>query len=286
MGRLRSWCVVTVPALVIALLSGPLAASSLWSAWDALQESSANGRLVVAVRDLVGDSPASPARLRQVDLLASLAAACGGLIVGGVSGAALAGVAAPLVATAIRNARSQRRARLIQRSLPTTLRGLSDALETGLPLEAAAAEVGQGGSAAGAAFASFAKARRSGASLGMALGSLAEGGGSWAQVAAAISLQRRCGGDLGAALRGIALVLDDSLRVEAEAQSATAQARMTATIVCALPVVGGSVAVAVWPSLVAQLSGSPISAALCFGAALTQVVCLVAIRRICEAAGR
>ena len=271
---------------VIALLSGPLAAASLWSAWIALQESSATGRVAVAVRDLLGDSAASRARLRQVDLMAALAAACGGLTIGGGSGAALAGLAAPLVATTIRKTRSERRARLVERSLPGALRGLSDALDTALPLEAAAAEVGQGGSAASSAFASFAAARGAGASLETALGSLGDSCGSWAQVTAAINLQRRCGGDLGASLRGIAAVLDDSLRVELEAQSATAQARMTAGIVCALPAVGGAAAIAVWPSLGGQLLGSPLSVGLCVGAISTQVVCVAAIRRICEAAGR
>lgn len=170
--------------------------------------------------------------------------------------------------------------------MPGALRGLADALETGLPLDTAAAQVGRGDSAAGVALARFASARGAGAALETALGSLAADGGSWAQVAAAISLQRRCGGDLGAALRGIADVLDDSLRVEAEAHSATAQARMTATIVCALPALGGAVAIAGWPELMADLCGHPVSAGLCAAAVMTQIICMLAIRRICASAAR
>ena len=62
----------------------------------------------------------------------------------------------------------------------------------------------------------------------------ARGAPAWDTIVAAILLQRDAGGDLAGLLRSIAAGLEEAARVEADARSATAQARFTAWLVALL----------------------------------------------------
>ena len=74
----------------------------------------------------------------------------------------------------------------------------------------------------------------------------------WDTIVAAILLQRDAGGDLAGLLRAIAAALEDAARVEADARSATAQARFTAWLVALLPVGAAVLAELADPGYVAR----------------------------------
>ena len=69
-------------------------------------------------------------------------------------------------------------------------------------------------------------------------------------------------------------------RAEADARSATAQARFTAWLVTLLPVGAAVLAELAQPGSVASLARTPAAAALAAAALLLEVVAMVAIRRI------
>ena len=103
---------------------------------------------------------------------------------------------------------------------------------------------------------------------------------AWETIVAAILLQRDAGGDLAALLRSMAARLEDSARVEAEARTATAQARFTAWLVALLPVAAAVLAELARPGYVGSMLRAPF-APIMLGAAVTcQLVACVAIRRI------
>jgi tight adherence protein B len=97
---------------------------------------------------------------------------------------------------------------------------------------------------------------------------------------AACLLQRRAGGDLALLLRDCARAFEDQARVEAEARSATAQARFTGLLVVLLPLGGAVLAELASPGWVAGLWGSPPTAWLVGIALLLQVTAAVLIRRL------
>ena len=171
----------------------------------------------------------------------------------------------------------------VERSLPAALRAVADSMAAGASLEQAAATVGS--SPSGRAFGRFAAARAGGADLDSALGVLAgsDREATWAEVTAAISLRRMCGGDLGSALRAVAGELDETAKAKSEARSATAQARFTANLVCALPLVAGVGCELLRPGSVAAIASSPLTLSIAGCALVLQVVCLIAIRRVAEA---
>jgi tight adherence protein B len=99
-------------------------------------------------------------------------------------------------------------------------------------------------------------------------------------IVAASILQRRAGGDLARLLRDTARAFEDQARVEAEARSATAQARFTGLLVVLLPVGGAGIAELASPGFVRSLAGSFLTAWLGGLALVLQAVAAVAIRRL------
>jgi tight adherence protein B len=71
----------------------------------------------------------------------------------------------------------------------------------------------------------------------------------------AILVQRRTGGNLARALSGLAVRLEERGRLARELRGATAQARMTAWLVAALPVGGGAMAEVAAPGTLARALG-------------------------------
>jgi tight adherence protein B len=103
---------------------------------------------------------------------------------------------------------------------------------------------------------------------------------AWDTIVAAILLQREAGGDLAGLLREIADGLEDGLRAQHEARSATAQARFTGALVAGLPLIAVALAELAQPGYLRSLASSPISAGLALAAAVLQVAGLVVIRRL------
>lgn len=102
--------------------------------------------------------------------------------------------------------------------------------------------------------------------------------------AAALVSQQLAGGDLATLLRRFAAAAADRDRTEADARSATAQARFTGSLVVAMPVGAALLAELLEPGFVAGLLANPASAALLAVAAAFQIGGFAAIRRLSRAA--
>jgi len=96
----------------------------------------------------------------------------------------------------------------------------------------------------------------------------------------AILVQRRTGGDLARALRDMATRLEERGRLARELRGATAQARATAWMVAALPVVGAALAEAAAPGLIARTASTPIGSVVLGVSVLLQVAGILLIRRL------
>ncbi len=97
-------------------------------------------------------------------------------------------------------------------------------------------------------------------------------------------VQRETGGDLARLLRDLADAVERGERVDADARSASAQARLTARIVLALPVLGCVLAELVAPGALAAMLADPLARVLVLAAAGLQCAALVAVRRIVRSA--
>lgn len=96
----------------------------------------------------------------------------------------------------------------------------------------------------------------------------------------AILVQRRTGGDLARALRDMSARLEERGRLARELRGATAQARATAWMVAALPILAAALAESASPGLIARTASSPIGIAVLSMSVLLQVAGIVLIRRI------
>ncbi|MBM3634199.1 MAG: hypothetical protein FJW99_02765 [Actinobacteria bacterium] len=96
----------------------------------------------------------------------------------------------------------------------------------------------------------------------------------------AILVQRRTGGDLARALRDMAARLEERGRLARELRGATAQARATAWMVAALPVLGAALAEAAAPGLISRTASTPTGAIVLLASVLLQVAGILIIRRI------
>jgi tight adherence protein B len=131
------------------------------------------------------------------------------------------------------------------------LRRLSCDIELGVPIDGAIASL-----------------RRRAGSRGMDL------------ILATISVQRRFGGNLAGLLRGVSDTLEEQARDEREARVATSQARLTANLVVAMPLLGMLVAEFASPGMLGRILGAPSGRLLIAAALCLQAMGMVAIRRI------
>ncbi|HLM31269.1 MAG TPA: type II secretion system F family protein [Solirubrobacterales bacterium] len=98
--------------------------------------------------------------------------------------------------------------------------------------------------------------------------------------AAALLSQQLAGGDLATLLRRFAAAAADRDRTEADARSATAQARFTGLLVAAMPAGAAMLAELLDPGFVGGLFSNPASATLLAIAAALQLAGFAAIRRL------
>lgn len=96
----------------------------------------------------------------------------------------------------------------------------------------------------------------------------------------AIVVQRRTGGNLARALGELASRLDERSALERELRGATAQARATAWLVAALPVVGGLALELAAPGVLQRTLGHGIGLALLAAALLLDAVGVMLVRRL------
>lgn len=96
----------------------------------------------------------------------------------------------------------------------------------------------------------------------------------------AILVQRRTGGDLARALRDMSSRLEERRRLAREVRGATAQARATAWMVAALPLLGAALAESASPGLIARTLGHGAGLAILIVSIGLQAAGVVLIRRI------
>jgi tight adherence protein B len=229
-----------------------------------------------------GYSPSTPER-RRLAALGALSAVAGGWFLAGPALALPLAVAGPaLAAWAIRRRRDRYR-RAVERALPDVAIAVADSLSAGRSLRASlpAAALSLDGPPAVELF-------RLGAELGLGAPTATTVEG-WRRrmrspradaFAAALLSQRIAGGDLAGLLRRFAEGAAERDRAAEDAQTATAQARLTGLLVVAMPTGGAIFAELLQPGFLRKVIGSPISAVLLVLAAALQMLGFVAIRRL------
>jgi tight adherence protein B len=206
-----------------------------------------------------------------------------GVVLTGPGPAPLLAAAGPAAAAATIARRRRAYIRAVERGLPEIALAIADALGAGRsPRAALAAAVA---SLEGPPAAEMARVRAE-LALGMptrdALEELRERLGS-SRVDAftgALRSQQISGGDLAELLRRFAAAAADRDRTEADARSATAQARFTGLLVVALPAGAALLAELLQPGFIAGLLEDPAAATLLALAAALQLAGFAAIRRL------
>lgn len=274
-----------------ALLAGAGATFASLVAAEALAVLARPGsiRLVTAV---LGPAAAAGSRgrvasrddRRQIGLIAVIFGSVVALMAGGPWFALAVALAGPLVPAGVLRVRGARWRAAMQAGAAPAARAIGDAAAAGLP-GVAAVERASGDGAVPAAVSAelkdLATRCRLGLPLDAALDELGRRAGSsaWSAVVAAIRIQREVGGDLAAILHVLAGDLEDSTRARAEARSLSAQARLTARIVIALPVVGVVLAEIASPGTLAGMLSKPLPRLLALLAFVLQMVAAVVVRR-------
>jgi tight adherence protein B len=220
---------------------------------------------------------------RRLAVLGAVAMLAAGTLIAGPGPAPLLAAVGPAAAGwAIARRRAGYR-RAVERGLPEVATAIADALTSG---RSARAALGSASLAlAGPPAAEMARVRAElalGAPTREALEALRRRLGSPRvdAFAAALLSQQLAGGDLATLLRRFAAAAADRDRTEADARSATAQARFTGLLVVAMPAGAGLLAELLEPGFVAGLLAEPVPASLLAAAAAVQAGGFVAIRRL------
>jgi tight adherence protein B len=274
---------------VLAGLAGVCAVLAAWEAIAAAEQEQivrTAGRWLAPALDALRSphEPTSPERRRLVLVGALSLVAAGWMLAGPFAGLAL-GAAAPWLARIVLRSRRSRRRAAIAAEAPAIARVLADALAGGHSVRGALGTAAHGGGVRGPAREEL-RAVASALELGertddvLRVFALRAGPGPCDTVVAAILLQREAGGDLAGLLRSLAVALETRGRVVAEARSATAQARFTATLVAGLPIAGLALGELAQPGFVLALASSALSALLIAAAIGLQLVALVWVRWI------
>jgi tight adherence protein B len=275
-------------AVALAGLAGALAVAGAWEALAAVEQAAPArviGRWLEPLGALrrEGRSPTMPERRRLALVGAGALLAGGWLLAGPVAGAACAAVG-PLGVGRLVRARRERWRADVARAAPGAARALADALAGGHAVRGALAVVADGGvpGAGGAELRAAARALALGARTDDVLERLRRRAGApaWDTIVAAVLLQRDAGGDLAGLLRAIAGGLEEAARVEADARSATAQARFTAWLVALLPVGAAALVELADPGYVVTLLRAPLAPWLLGAAAICQLAACALISRI------
>ena len=278
------------PDVFLAALAGGLAAVA---ARDALRATPAAaawlGRAVEPLRRAGSEGYApSAAERRRLGLVIGAALLGAGAWLFGPAPAAPLAAAGPAAASWACRSRAARYRRAVERALPRMAIATADALAAGRSVRSALDA--SSGSLEGPAAAEMSRVRADldlGVSLGCALGGFRERIRSarvdsfWS----ALLSQRIAGGDLVGLLRRYAEAAAARERVEADARSATAQARFTGILVAAMPAGAALLAELLHPGFVPAFFRNGVSLALIAAAAALQVAGFAAISRLGRVGG-
>ena len=273
-------------AATLAFGAGAAGTAGAWELLAAAEGTRVSAALARALEPVSragreGRDPTAPER-RRLALLAAGALLGAGWLVGGTLLALLAATAGPALAVAVVRARARRYAAGLRRAAPEAARALADALAAGHSVRGAIAAAGGLPGPAGHELGRAARALALGEPATVVLERLRRraSGPAWDTLVAGILLQRDAGGDLAGLLRELASSLEAGARAEADARTATAQARFTARLVLGLPLGAAALAELASPGFAASLVAQPLPAALVAAAAALQVLAVLAIRRL------
>ena len=277
---------------VAAALAGLAAGAGVFAVWELIVavEGAAVARGLARVAAPLrragreGREPTPPERRRLAVLAAAGLMGAGWIVAGPLAGAALA-AGGPWAAVATVRARRRRWREALAEGAPAAARALADALTGGHSLRGALSAVAADGGVpgpAGGELRAVAGALALGEPTEAVLARLRTraGAGPWETIVAAMLLQREAGGDLAGLLRTTAGALEDAARLERDARTATAQARFTGMLVCALPVAAAVLAELARPGYLASLARSPLTAWLAGCAIAFQLAALLLISRM------
>lgn len=259
-----------------AVLAAPGAGRWLARAVEPLRRAGSEGR-----------DPTATER-RRLAIVGALALFAAALLIAGPGPAPLVAVAGPAAAGWAVAARRAGYRRAVGAGLAEVAVAVADGLESGRSPRAALAAAS--GSLEGPPARELARVRAElalGAPTRVALEGLRRRVDS-ARVdafATALLSQQLAGGDLATLLRRFAAAAADRDRTDADARSATAQARFTGLLVVAMPVGAGLLGELLDPGFVGGMLGSPAAATLLCCAAGLQVAGFFAIRRLSRVGG-
>jgi tight adherence protein B len=267
----------------MALAAGALAVAGTWEALGALDGRVPVRALARILAPLRADRDPDRAERRRLTLVGVATLLAGGWLLAGPVVALAAGAAGPAAVRQLLAVRARRRRAAIDAGAPAVARAVADALAGGHSVRGALAAA-----APAVPGAAGEELRRAAAALGLGepteavLEALRRRAGSpaWDTLVAAVLLQRDAGGDLAGLLRTLARRLEEGRRADADARSATAQARFTALLVAALPAGAAGLAELGAPGYLASLAAAPLTLALLLASLALQAVAVLAIRRI------
>jgi tight adherence protein B len=273
------------PAVLLAALAGGLAAVAAREALRATPAAAAWLARAVEPLSRAGSEGYAPsvAERRRLGLVMGAAFLGGGTWLFGPAPAAPLAAAGPAAATWAVSARANRYRGAVERALPRVAVATADALAAGRSVRSALEA--SAGALDGPAAAEMARVRADldlGLSLEAALGGLRSRMGS-ARVdsfCSALLSQRITGGDLVGLLRRYAQAAAGRERIEADARSATAQARFTGILVAAMPAGAALLAELLNPGFVTEMVHNGVSLALLAVSVLLQVAGFFAISHL------
>jgi tight adherence protein B len=282
--------VIGAGPVLLAALAGGLA---LVAAREALAGTPAAARwLARAIEPLrragrEGYAPTEAER-RRLALVGALALPGAGLVLAGPAPAPLLAVAGPAAATWAIARRHRRYRRAVERGLPEVATSLADTLSAGRSVRAALVTVAA--SVEGPPAVEMARVRAElelGVPTRTALLGLQRRVRSQRvdALAAALLSEQLGGGDLARLLGRFAAAAAERDRTDADARSATAQARFTGLLVVAMPAGAAVLAELLEPRFIAGLLEHPTSATILACAAALQLGGFAAIRRLSRVAG-
>ncbi len=225
-----------------------------------------------------------------------LSVAVGAIAVGGtvwlvlgswVGGILVAAVVVACATTVVRSA-DRRYVERVTAQLPLVAQLLSGALGAGLSLSQAVARAARDlPQPVAGEFARLSRELALGARVDGALDALClrVPAPAMRMMVTAIVIQRTVGGDLARGLADLAGRLDERTRLEREARSVTAQARMSAWLVAGLPLVAGVVVEVAAPGTLQRTLGAGPGQALLVVATLLEVLGVVLVRRLVRVEG-
>lgn len=244
-----------------------------------------------------GREPSAVERRRLAALLVAALLGGGWLVAGPLLGGGVA-LAGPWLVAQLVRARRRRWRRVLAAAAPGVARGMADALGGGHSVRGALQEVARvqaAGEGRGTGVAGPAGAELRAACDALALGEPTEGvlqrlqrraaSPAWDAMVAAILLQRDAGGDLAGLLRALAADLEAARRAEADARTATAQARFTAALVAVLPVGAAVLGELASPGAAAAVLSHPVGAVLVAAALVLEGLALLAVTRLSRMGG-